>query len=76
MIEWLRCFPYTLYILMFCLVSLRESAAVKESERSFRFTSPELSTTLVLVLKCLTVAISLSAYDSPHITESTHVHTY
>ena len=25
-IEWLRCFPYTLYILIFCLVSLRESA--------------------------------------------------
>ena len=23
MTEWLRCFPYTLYILMFCLVSLR-----------------------------------------------------
>ena len=24
MIEWLRCFPYTLYILRFCLVSLPE----------------------------------------------------
>ena len=30
-IEWLRCFSSTLYILMFCLVSLRES----ESKRSF-----------------------------------------
>ena len=40
----------------------------EESERSFRFTSPELSPTLVLVLKCLTVAHLVSPPTIAHIT--------
>ena len=56
MIEWLRCFPYTLYILMFCLVSLRESAAVNRANGVSDSPVLELSPTLVLVLTCLTVA--------------------
>ena len=66
MMEWLRCFPYTLYILMFCLVNLRESGAVERADEVSDLPALELSPTLVLVLTCLTVAISLSAYDSPY----------
>ena len=50
-IEWLRCLPYTLYSLMFCLVSLRE----RESNEVSDLPALELSPTLVLVLTCLTV---------------------
>ena len=49
MIEWLRCFPYTLYILMFCLVSLRESAAVNERANEVS-DSPAQSYSMIRVL--------------------------
>ena len=69
MIEWLRCFPYTLYILMFCLVSLRESAAVRRANEVSDLPALRVkshSSSCVDVFGCR--AISLSAYDSPHIT--------
>ena len=43
----------------------------EESERSLRFTSPELSPTLVLVLKCLTVAHLVCPPTITHITTHT-----